>query len=192
MSGDDIAQFGYLALLLVAIGGSYVVSQRRNLGQMAQQAAIWALIILGTVAVAGMWPQLRQNLAPVQTVSETGQITVPRSPDGHFYLTLTINGEDIRFVVDTGATEMVLTTADAARVGIDVAELDYLGRANTANGQVRIARVRLDTVALEGIVDSGFRATVNEGEMRESLLGMTYLSRFGRIAIEGNMLVLSR
>jgi aspartyl protease family protein len=95
-------------------------------------------------------------------------------------------------VVDTGASEMVLTTADAARVGINVGELDYLGRANTANGQVRIARVRLDEVVLEGITDRNFRATVNEGEMRESLLGMTYLSKFSRIAIEGNMLVLSR
>lgn len=192
MSGDEIAQFGYLALLLAAIGGSYVVSQRKNLGQMAQQAAIWTLIIVGTVAVVGMWPNLRQNIAPTQTVASSGDIVVPRAPDGHFYLTLSINDQGVRFVVDTGASEMVLTTADAARVGINVGELDYLGRANTANGQVRIARVRLDEVVLEGITDRNFRATVNEGEMRESLLGMTYLSKFSRIAIEGNMLVLSR
>jgi aspartyl protease family protein len=192
MSGDEIAQFGYLALLLAAIGGSYVVSQRKNLGQMAQQAAIWTLIIVGTVAVVGMWPNLRQNIAPTQTVATSGDIVVPRAPDGHFYLTLSINDQGVRFVVDTGASEMVLTTADAARVGINVGELDYLGRANTANGQVRIARVRLDEVVLEGITDRNFRATVNEGEMRESLLGMTYLSKFSRIAIEGNMLVLSR
>jgi aspartyl protease family protein len=192
MSGDEIAQFGYLALLLAAIGGSYVVSQRKNLGQMAQQAAIWTLIIVGTVAVVGMWPNLRQNIAPTQTVATSGDIVVPRAPDGHFYLTLSINDQGVRFVVDTGASEMVLTTADAARVGINVGELDYLGRANTANGQVRIARVRLDEVVLEGITDRNFRATVNEGEMRESLLGMTYLSKFSRIAIEGNMLMLSR
>lgn len=192
MSGDEIAQFGYLALLLAAIGGSYVVSQRKNLGQMAQQAAIWTLIIVSTVAVVGMWPNLRQNIAPTQTVATSGDIVVPRAPDGHFYLTLSINDQGVRFVVDTGASEMVLTTTDAARVGINVGELDYLGRANTANGQVRIARVRLDEVVLEGITDRNFRATVNEGEMRESLLGMTYLSKFSRIAIEGNMLVLSR
>lgn len=192
MSGDQIAQFSYLMLLLVVIGGSYFVSQRANLGRSLQQAAIWALIFVGTVAVVGLWGDLKQTVSPRQVTLQSGEIAVPRMPDGHFYLTLAINGEDTRFVVDTGASEMVLTVQDAARVGIDVAELDYLGRANTANGQVRIARVRLDEVQLEDIVDRGFRATVNEGEMRESLLGMTYLSRFERISIEGDRLILTR
>ncbi|WP_420863701.1 retropepsin-like aspartic protease family protein [Algirhabdus cladophorae] len=192
MDGDQIAQFGYLVLLLVAVGGSFLVSQRQNLGKSLQQAAIWGLIFVGTVAVVGLWGDVKNTVSPRQASLSTGEITVPRMPDGHFYLDLTINGQDTRFVVDTGASEMVLTTADAARVGIDVAQLDFLGRANTANGQVRIARVTLDQVQLEDIVDRGFRATVNQGEMRQSLLGMTYLSRFERISIEGDRLILER
>ena len=117
---------------------------------------------------------------------------MPRARDGHYYLTLQINGNPIRFVVDTGATEMVLTQADAARVGLDLDSLNYLGRANTANGEVRTAFVRLDQVALGGIVDQNVPAVVNEGEMEGSLLGMGYLQRWGRIEIAGGELVLTR
>ena len=64
---------------------------------------------------------------------------VPRSADGHYYLTMEVNGAPIRFVVDTGATELVLSRADAERAGIDTGGLIYSGRAFTANGMVETA-----------------------------------------------------
>ena len=76
--------------------------------------------------------------------------------------------------------------------GIDIDRLIYSGRATTANGEVRTASVRLDEVALAGAVDRDLRAVVNGGEMRESLLGMSYLSRFERIEIAEGRLVLER
>ena len=100
---------------------------------------------------------------------------VPRAFDGHYYLTLDLNGVPVDFVVDTGATDMVLTRADAARIGLDPDALAYTGVAGTANGQVRTARVRLDEVSLGGILDRNLPASVNEGVMDTSLLGMSYL-----------------
>ena len=192
MNGDQIANLAFLGLLGAAIAGSYLMSQRGNMGKVAQQASIWGLIFVGVIAAAGMWGDIRQTVTPTQKVlSETG-ISVPRQADGHYYLTLEVNGSPVDFVVDTGATQVVLTQRDAQRIGIDPSELRYLGRANTANGVVETADVWLDQVALGPIVDEGVRAVVNKGAMENSLLGMTYLSAFDTIQIRDNELVLIR
>jgi aspartyl protease family protein len=96
------------------------------------------------------------------------------------------------FTVDTGATDMVLSHADAQKAGVDLESLAYLGSAGTANGLVRTARVMLNEVALENIVDRDVRAVVTDGDLSSSLLGMTYLQRFSRIEIAGDELILTR
>jgi aspartyl protease family protein len=103
-----------------------------------------------------------------------------------------VNGTPVRFVVDTGASQVVLTQKDAENAGIALADLVYSGRANTANGRVRIAPVRLDSIDVDGVEMRNIRASVNEGQMGTSLLGMTYLERFSRIEIAGGALVLHR
>jgi len=85
-----------------------------------------------------------------------------------------------------------LTQADARKVGLNLTELRYSGLASTANGTVQIAPVVLDRVALGGIVDTSFPASVNGGDMDGSLLGMAYLERFSSIEIKDNALVLKR
>ncbi|MEM9524090.1 MAG: TIGR02281 family clan AA aspartic protease [Pseudomonadota bacterium] len=193
MTDDQIAQLLYLVLLGSAIGGIYVMQGRERLGQMARAGAIWILIFLGVIAGIGLWNDIRDTVRPRQAVfSEQGRIEVPRGPDGHYYLTARINGAPIRFVVDTGATDIVLSRDDAARAGIAEDSLEYFGTAMTANGRVRTARVTLERVAVGGISDSGVTAYVNEGRMDISLLGMAYLSRFDRIEIADSRLILIR
>ncbi|MEM6388759.1 MAG: TIGR02281 family clan AA aspartic protease, partial [Pseudomonadota bacterium] len=109
---------------------------------------------------------------------------------GHFHATLEINGVPVRMVVDTGASELVLTQEDARRVGLEPENLAFTGRAFTANGPVETAPVRLDTVVLGGLETRGVRAVVNGGEMFDSLLGMSYLSQFESIEIRGRELIL--
>lgn len=195
MSSDDTASLVYLALLFLLIAGSYLVASRGRMGQVLTQAAIWALIFLGMIAVYGLWPEIRSAMVPTQAalVTPEGQaVSVPRAVNGHYYLKLRVNGAPITFTVDTGATDMVLSHQDAVAAGIDPDELAYLGSAGTANGTVRTARVMLDEVALEGIVDRDVRAVVTDGDLGSSLLGMTYLHRFSRIEIVGGELILTR
>ncbi|MGB0439794.1 MAG: retropepsin-like aspartic protease family protein, partial [Paracoccaceae bacterium] len=71
-------------------------------------------------------------------------------------------------------------------------DLAFFGEAMTANGMVRTAPVLLDRVALGPFQDSNLPASVNAGEMRQSLLGMSYLQRFDRLEISNNRLVLER
>lgn len=192
MSGDQIANVAYLGLLTAAIAGSYLVANRNSLGKVAQQATIWALIFVGVVAAIGLWSDISRDVTGRQSVVNGTTIEVPRMADGHYYLTLDINGVPVDFVVDTGASQVVLSQQDARRVGLDPDALAYLGQANTANGITRTAAVWLDQVALGPITDSQVRAVVNAGEMDGSLLGMTYLGLYSRIAIEGDRLILTR
>lgn len=193
MAGDDFARLIYLVLLVAAIGGYFLMENRNRLGKVAQQAAVWGLIFVGVLAGVGLWSDIRQTVVPRQSVfAEDQRVEVPRAPDGHYYLTILVNGAPVRFVVDTGATDVVLTREDAARVGLAPDQLAYLGEARTANGIVRTAPVRLDEMRLGPIVDGRVRAFVNGGQMDDSLLGMAYLNRFGRIEFVGDRMILTR
>ncbi len=187
-----IARLAYLGLLAAALGGWFLMQMRGNPGKTMQMIAVWALIFVGVIAGYGLWNDIRRDIAPMQTMVAENVVSVPQSPDGHYHLVLQINGTPVEFVVDTGATDMVLSQQDAARVGLDPATLAYTGVALTANGEVRTAPVRLDRVELGSIVDRDIRAVVNEGDLDGSLLGMGYLGLFDRIEIAGDELILTR
>lgn len=191
MDPNDFPRFVYLVLLLIVVGGYALVESRKNLGKVLHQAAIWALIFLGAIAIAGLWPTIRHAARPTQAVVMDGGIEVPVSDDGHFYVTAQVNGADVRFVIDTGASTIVLNGRDAERAGFDPATLNFLGTAMTANGEVPIAPVRIARFDLEGIADENVTASVNGGELETSLLGMSYLSRF-EMTLSRDRLVLRR
>ncbi|MAY85877.1 MAG: TIGR02281 family clan AA aspartic protease [Pseudooceanicola sp.] len=192
MSSADSASLIYLLLLGAALAFWFFIQNRDSLNRKLQQAALWALIFVGAIAAYGLWDDISRSGMSARISAETGEITVPRSADGHYYLTLQVNDTPIRFVVDTGATDMVLTRADAVTAGVDPGDQGFSGRARTANGTVRVAPVRLDTVAIGPVQDRNVRASVNDGEMDTSLLGMTYLHRFSSIQITNGEMILSR
>ena len=193
MGSIETAELIYFVVLLAMVGGWFFLQTKEGLNRTLQYAAVWAMIFIGAAAAVGLWQDItRDARTPQFSVAGADQIIVPRSRDGHYYLSLDVNGTPVRFVVDTGATDIVLTGRDAARAGIASDELSYVGRANTANGQVRTAFVRLDEVSLGTITDRDVPAVVNEGEMEQSLLGMGYLQRWGRIEIAAGELILTR
>ena len=193
MEDLDYGRLLYLLLLLCAVGSWVFVQTRQNLSTTLQQMAIWVFIFLGVIAGYGLWDDIRQTVRPQQSVmSEAGRVTVPRSQDGHYYLTLMVNGARVEFLVDTGASEVVLSTQDARRAGFDPEKLAYLGRASTANGIVQTPSVRVDELAVGEIRDRNLRVSVTRGEMDKSLLGMTYLQRWSSIEIRNGALVLTR
>lgn len=185
-------QLFYLILLLAAVGGWFFAEGRQAWGKTLRQAAAWVLIFIGAIAVVGLWSDIRGDIVPRQAVVAKGIIEVPQNFDGHYYLTLELNGEPVDFLVDTGATDIVLTRNDAERVGIDTRDLAFNGRANTANGSVAIARARINEISLGPIIDRGVPVSVNGGEMEGSLLGMSYLQRFDRLEFSDGTLILER
>lgn len=192
MEGFELGRLAYLVLLLLAIGSYYVAQGRSNLGRNAQYAVVWGLLFVGVVAVFGLWNDMQDDLAPRQRVIGEQVIEVPRSFDGHYYLRLHLNGKSVEFVVDTGASDVVLSRQDAERIGLDLNALEFSGVASTANGMVRTARANVAEFRIGKITDRDVDVSVNDGEMEGSLLGMTYLQRFEKIEISENKLRLSR
>lgn len=148
------------------------------------------MIFLGLGVGYGLWHDLRRDIMPFQQV-EGGRVVIPRAPDGHYYLSLNINGQTVAFMADTGASNIVLSPKDARSLGIDPAGLRFLGQAQTANGPVRTARITLPEVELGPFNDSNVIAYVNEAEMTGSLLGMDYLGLFS-ITMQGDEMILQR
>ncbi len=190
---DAQARLFYLALLGMVLAGGVFYHYRARLGAAVQHAAIWLLIFLGVTIAYGFKDQLSSQLYPgtARPVDER-TIELRRADDGHFYARVRVNGAEIRFMVDTGATNLVLSRQDARRIGLAMDSLNYLLPSSTANGTVYGAGVVLERVELGGFVDTDVRAVVNGGQMNISLLGLTYLDRFRRFSVEGDRLLLSR
>lgn len=190
MTGSEIS-FGWTLLGLVLFLGIAVLwGASGRISDNLRNASIWVLIFIGVILAYGARDTMTQQFVPSRAVQTSEGYEILRGPDGHFHLTLQINGNPVDFIVDTGATQIVLTQEDAARVGLDPQGLNYLGFAETANGTVRTARVTLDQVALGEFELRRIGASVNGGEMFGSLLGMTYLSRFSEITIKRDRMLL--
>ncbi|HSF96607.1 MAG TPA: TIGR02281 family clan AA aspartic protease [Thermohalobaculum sp.] len=190
---DSQARFFYLALLGMVIASGLFGMYRHRLGAAMQHAAIWVLIFLGATLAVGFWEPLLSQLLPERAVQTgSGGIALRRASDGHFHADVAVNGTPVRFLVDTGASSVVLSRDDAARAGIDVEKLEFLIEVRTANGTARAARVRLDSIALGGLEERGMTVLVNGGDSARSLLGMDYLDRFRSIRIEDDRLILER
>ena len=122
------------------------------------------------------------------TVSD-GAIELQRSSDGHFYAEVQINGSTIRALVDTGASGIALSRADASSAGIatSIGMPDVVGEG--ADGDVHGEVVKLDRVTLGHKTAEGMSAVVlSNGE--QSLLGQSFLSKFDTVEIRGDVMVL--
>lgn len=193
MDGYDLGRLTYLALLGGALLLWFFTQNRQSLGKTLQMVMAWVFIFIGVIAVVGLWDDIRSTVGTTPQLAVAGDvIEVPRSFDGHYYLPMLVNGKPVTFLVDTGASQIVLSPRDAKRVGIDPDSLNFVGRAATANGLVRTAPVRLDSLELGPIADRNVSAWVNEGDMDRSLLGMDYLQHFSNIQFADGRMILSR
>ena len=122
-----------------------------------------------------------------------GSAVIPRDGRGHFQVDGRVDGRRIAFMVDTGASVIALTTADAAALGIHPAQRDFTVAINTANGTVPAAPVRLDIVEIGGVVVRDVAAVVMpDHALSENLLGMSFLSRLRRFEYAEGKLVLEQ
>ena len=116
--------------------------------------------------------------------------SVVKAPDGHFWAEATVNGSRVKFLVDTGATSVALTLADAQRLGIKPADLTYNAAVMTASGKARAAVVKLASVGIGGTHVDNVDALVIEKGLETSLLGMSYLGRLSRFEATPQALIL--
>ncbi|KQS72805.1 aspartic protease [Rhizobium sp. Leaf371] len=187
LANDSFASLvGMTALLTVFAAGIW---RSRNLSESVRQFALWVLIFLAVVTaylyrgeLESYWARLSGGLMPGRAAVFTDnegyqEVVLHKVMNGHFEANVAINGSSVQMLVDTGASTIALSYADAKSLGLDPANLAYTQRLMTANGEARGAPVTLAEVAIGPIVRNDVRATVAEdGKLDQSLLGMSFLS----------------
>lgn len=130
------------------------------------------------------------NLGGTASAGGGSQIVLAAGPGGHFVTGGTINGRSVRFVVDTGATNVAFSEALARSIGVDFSK-GQRGIVNTANGQVIAHRVSLREVRIGDVTVYNVDATVVPAPMDMVLLGNSFLSRF-QMKRDADVLVLDK
>ncbi|ODA66799.1 hypothetical protein A7A08_02096 [Methyloligella halotolerans] len=130
---------------------------------------------------------------PQDAAASAGMVRIQQDRNGHYSTDAVVNGHILPFLVDTGASLVVLTYEDAQRSGLFPNSLDFSGKVMTANGVAAVAPIRLSRVRVGGILLRDIPAVVSEpGALHANLLGMSFLRKLKRFQIENGQLVLTR
>lgn len=196
---EDWAWVGWGVFMMALFSSAVLGSGRIRWGEKARHAAIWAgivaVLILGVTyrtELAGVGQRVRMTLSPSYPVA-TGprELVVTAGEGGHFLVIGKVNGERVRFLVDTGASDTVLSPADARRVGIDIAALRFDRPSETANGVGYGARFQADSLSVGTITFQDVPIIINQAPMSSSLLGMTFLRRLESFQVKDDRLYLT-
>lgn len=188
----------WLMALLALISAGVVFARRINVKETVRNIAIWVAIgaaLLVAVSfrdeIEDVATRVRSELMPGYAI-ESGEheMVLTESDGGNFFIFGEANGVRIRFLIDTGASDTVLSPADAQALGIDVGALDFSKVYSTANGMGRGAPYTLDELSVGPVAISPMPVSINGAEMGSSLLGMTFLRRFRSFEIQGRRLIL--
>ncbi len=185
-----------LAWYLPAVVGKY--SGRSS--QALRHVAIWLGLIVVLVGGYAFRPELitiKDRIAgvmmPGQAIDQGGGAIVinKRADEAHFSISGSVNKQNTEFVLDTGASAVVLTHDTAQRLGLLAGEDAYTQTVSTANGITKVAPIRIDELRIGSIILQDVKASVAKpDELDVNLLGMSFLSRLKGYAVEADQLTL--
>jgi aspartyl protease family protein len=183
----------YLLMAIMLVAGS-LISRRERFAKLATMAVAWLAIFgagfilfsfrddLGYVA-----QRLKAEATGVPIVAGE-EVRIPMAIDGHFWVDATLNGERVKFLVDSGATMTTIGRETAAAAGVTVSDArNQVVR--TGNGMLRVATGRADSLDIGPIERANVGLHVAEHEDL-NVLGMNYLSTLERWGVEGRWLIL--
>jgi aspartyl protease family protein len=198
LSTRDFSSLAYRIGLLVFIAGTVVTLFRERFTQAVTAAVLW--VAVGLVLVVGysyrfelhqIADRVLVELVPGRVISQGRSVAVARTDGGDFAINADINGARVAMVLDTGASSVVLTREDAKAAGLPIEVLNYTVNIDTANGRTRAAPVTLDSVAVGSLVEHSVDALVAQpGQLKTSLLGMSFLNRLQSWEVSGDRLFL--
>ena len=159
---------------------------------VAALAAIGAAnAVLGLDARGAETTAMAARVEPAPQAAPSGHpAQISKAKDGHYWAEAKVNNTQIRFLVDTGASAVALTAADATRLGFRPSGLHFDYKVMTANGEARAAKIKLASVSVAGAKLKDVDALVIEKGLDTSLLGMSYLGRLSRWEATPDALIL--
>lgn len=197
LDGMDKANALYLSIILIGLLVGSASVRRVGFGKAMVMAGAWigifAVILIATTyrdEAASIFGRVAGEVDPARGRTEGNEFHVRARDDGHFWVRAEIDGAPLLFLVDTGASEIVLTAAAAERVGIDIGQLEFDRIARTANGTVRGASARVGRLEVGPIIRSDVQVSVTEGALDTNLLGMAFLRTLSSWRVESDTLIL--
>ena len=180
------------------IGMAALVLFRQRFSHALESALIWIvvvmLLLLGytyRLELRDVGERVLAELIPGRAASKGRTVEIARGGGGSFSVGTQVNGARIAMVLDTGASAVVLTQEAAKAAGLPLEVLNYSVNVDTANGRARAAPVTLDRVSIGGITERSVPALIAQpGQLRTSLLGMSFLNRLESWEVRGDRLML--
>jgi aspartyl protease family protein len=199
LEAGDFGSLVYKVALVVLVGAAALTLFRERIAQAFQAAMFW--VVIGLTLVVGytyrydlrdVGDRVLSELMPGRAATRScGAVEISRGLRGDFLVIAEINGARISTVYDTGASAVVLTQEAAKAAGLPLDFLNYSVAVDTANGHARTAPVTLDRIVVGGIVERGVPALIAQpGQLKTSLLGMSFLNRLRSSEVRGDKLVL--
>jgi aspartyl protease family protein len=199
----NLTESDYAALVgkigfLVLIGGAVLTVFRERFVQAIQWTLLWVAIALLLVVAYAYRFELRDTgdrvlaeLVPGLPVTHGGAVEIARSRNGEFQVAAQVNGAAVPMVLDTGASAVVLTHEAAKAAGLPLDFIRYTVNIDTANGRAQAAAVTLDQIKVGGIIERGVPALIAQpGQLKTSLLGMSFLNRLEGWEVRGGKLMM--
>jgi aspartyl protease family protein len=192
-TSGDMASLAYKVALVVIVSGAVLTIFRQSFSQALIQALFWVVFAFVLVLLYTYRFQLHDvgehvlaELVPCHAVTRGHTVELARATTGDFRIRAEVNGTPVAMVLDTGASSVVLTHEAAKNAGLPTEFIKYTVSVETANGHTLAAPVNLDRVAVGGIVERKVSALIAQpGQLRTSLLGMSFLNRLRSFEVEG-------
>ena len=193
MTNDVMLGSLYLLMAMMLVLGA-LINRREPFAKMAVLALAWVAIFgAGFVLFTfrddlGFIAQRLKTEATGEPIVAGREVRIPMAIDGHFWVDGTINGVEVKFLVDSGATVTTIDRATARRAGATVADsADQMVR--TGNGFIRVARGRAQSLHIAAIERDNVGLHIVDGD-EINVLGMNFLSTLTRWSVEGRWLIL--
>lgn len=199
LNSSEQQSFFYSILLLIFLVSGIVFRREIALSKALKYLALWALIAfvaVGLYAYRYQFTDFKERMLgsinpTAARTNNRGELVINLSSDGHFYIDVKINNVPMRFMIDTGASDIVIDKSQAQKIGINIQELVFNKRYATANGTSYGAGVNLQEVQVGEVTFSNIRASVNSADLGMPLLGMSFLRQFKKYEFYQDRLVLS-
>jgi aspartyl protease family protein len=195
----DIGSVVYYVALAIFVGGAVLVVFRERLSQALEALLFWIVVGLVLMFAYTYRAELREvgdrlmaELMPGRAAQRDARtVEIVRGRGGDFQVAAKVNGTRVAMALDTGASAVVLTHDAAKAAGLPLEMLDYTVAVDTANGRARAASVTLESLAVGDIVEHRVPALIAQsGQLRVSLLGMSFLNRLDGWEVRGDKLVM--
>jgi aspartyl protease family protein len=194
--GDQAVQFIYLLGVLVLVASAFFV-RRIPIGQGLKMMAAWVMIFAAAFIVftlrddfKALWNRMVLETRGGVVQEQAGrELRIRQSADGHFWVNAELNGQPVRFLVDSGATTTSISTGLAQRAGIRMSG-GFPAMVQTANGVLTVQPGRADRISVGSIERTDLAVHVSDAFGDMNVIGMNFLSSLSGWSVEGRTLIL--